>query len=184
MADDRARGQLSLDPQKVVLVDENDRQIGVDDKLKAHQGGAKLHRAFSVFLFNGKGETLLQRRALVKYHSKGKWANACCSHPMPGEGVADAARRRLKEEMGIECDLREVFAFTYRADVGEGLTEHEFDHVFFGRYDGRVDANADEVMDYRWVLPSDLVREVESNPDGFAPWLRICLSRVVANIGR
>ena len=170
---------MSADVQKVILVDENDRQVGVEEKLSAHQKGAKLHRAISVFVFNGKGETLLQRRALGKYHSKGKWANSCCSHPMPGEVVADAARRRLGEEMGFECPLTEVFSFLYRADVGDGLVEHEYDHVFFGRYDGRVVANGDEVMDYRWVSLRQLTEEVAARPGEFAPWLRICLDKVV-----
>jgi isopentenyl-diphosphate delta-isomerase len=163
---------------KVILVDEHDTQVGVEDKLRAHQNGAKLHRAISVFVFNSKGETLLQRRAMAKYHSKGKWANACCSHPAPGEGVAEAARRRLREEVGIECDVREAFSFVYRADVGEGLTEHEYDHVFFGDYDGKVRPNGDEVMDYRWVPLGRLRQEVAAKPDEFAPWLRICLDRV------
>lgn len=170
---------MNSDLSKVILVDESDRQIGVEDKLTAHQKGAKLHRAISVFVFNGKGETLLQRRAMAKYHSKGKWANSCCSHPMPGEEVADAARRRLFEELGIECPVKEVFSFLYRADVGDGLFEHEYDHVFFGRYDGKVEANSDEVMDYDWVSLSHLKKEIEERPDDFAPWLRICLDKVM-----
>ena len=169
---------LDKDPRKVILVDEHDTQVGVDDKLRAHQNGAKLHRAISVFVFNLKGETLLQRRAMGKYHSKGKWANACCSHPMPGEDVLGAARRRLMEEMGIECEVREAFSFVYKADVGEGLTEHEYDHVFFGKYDGKVEPNSDEVMDYKWIQMGKLKQEVETKPEEFAPWLRICLDRV------
>lgn len=169
---------MGADSQKVILVDENDRQVGLEDKLSAHQRGAKLHRAISVFIFNKDGDTLLQRRALSKYHSKGKWANSCCSHPMPGEDVAVAARRRLREELGINCAVHEVFAFVYRAEVGEGLTEHEYDHVFFGTYDGKLSPNRDEVMDYRWVSLRKLEEEVKSRQDDFAPWLPICLERV------
>ena len=172
----------STDMQSVILVDENDRQIGVDDKLRAHQHGAKLHRAISVFVFNSKGETLIQRRAMGKYHSKGRWANTCCSHPMPGEGVAEAAHRRLKQEMGFDCTLREVFSFTYKADVGSDLTEHEYDHVFFGSYDSDAKPNVDEVMDHRWVAIDALEAEVRKNPEDFAPWLRICLPRVVSSL--
>jgi isopentenyl-diphosphate delta-isomerase len=168
--------------QKVILVDENDRQIGTDDKLHAHQNGANLHRAISVFIFNKKGEMLLQRRTMTKYHSAGKWANACCSHPMPRESVADAAHRRLRQEMGFDCKMREVFAFTYKADVGNGLTEHEYDHVFFGRYDKEVRANKNEVMDYKWVSMKSLREEMARNPYDFAPWLRMCIDMVAANL--
>ncbi len=184
MREDKCRRTSRIDAvpdsdiQKVVLVDENDREIGIDDKLRAHQAGAKLHRAISVFVFNGKGDTLLQRRSLEKYHSKGRWANACCSHPMPGESVSQAAHRRLMQEMGFDCEMKEAFSFVYKADVGSGLTEHEFDHVFFGRYDGGVEFNEDEVMDYKWVSMAELKKEIENNPENFAPWLRICFERV------
>jgi isopentenyl-diphosphate delta-isomerase len=164
----------------VVLVDGNDRQIGLEEKLHAHKNGAKLHRAFSIFIFNKKGETLLQQRAMGKYHSQGKWTNACCSHPMPGESVEDAAHRRLKEEMGFDCALREVFSFTYRAEVGNGLTEHEYDHVLFGSYDGVVRPNKEEAMDHRWVSPEQLIQDVRRDPEAFTPWLRISLDRVVS----
>jgi isopentenyl-diphosphate delta-isomerase len=164
----------------VVLVDENDNQIGLDDKLHAHENGAKLHRAFSIFVFNRKGETLLQRRAMGKYHSKGKWTNACCSHPMPDESVEDAAHRRLKEEMGFDCRMREVFSFTYKADVGNGLTEHEYDHVLFGDYDGKINPNTEEAMDHKWVQLERLREDVERDPEKFTPWLRISLDRVAS----
>lgn len=175
---------LSNDLQKIILVDESDRQVGIDNKLHAHQNGAKLHRAISVFIFNKRGETLLQKRAMTKYHSAGKWANACCSHPMPKESVADAAHRRLREEMGFDCEMHEAFAFTYKADVGNGLTEHEYDHVFFGEYDEEVKADKDEVMDYRWVSMKSLREEIERKPDAFAPWLRICIDRVASLTNR
>lgn len=172
------------DSQKVILVDENDRQIGLEEKLAAHQNGAKLHRAISVFVFNTKGETMLQRRGMGKYHSQGKWANTCCSHPFPNESVADAAHRRLREEMGFDCDLREVYSFIYKADVGNGLTEYEYDHVFFGTYDGAPKLNKEEAMDYRWVSLEKLREEVEKQPDRFAPWLRITLPRVASTYNK
>jgi isopentenyl-diphosphate delta-isomerase len=169
------------DSQKVILVDENDRQTGLEDKLKAHQNGAKLHRAFSVFVFNSKGETMLQQRAMTKYHSKGKWSNTCCSHPYPGETVVDAAHRRLREEMGFDCEMQEAFSFTYRADVGNGLTEHEFDHVFFGSYDGTPTLNKDEAIDYKWISLDVLKTELQSKPEEFTPWLRIVIERIISS---
>lgn len=158
---------------KVILVDEKDNEIGLEEKLKAHQNGAKLHRAISVLLFNSKGQTLLQKRALGKYHSQGKWANTCCSHPFPGESNLAAAERRLKEEMGIECPLKEAFHYTYRADVGNGLTEHEYDHIFFGEFDGVPKPNKDEVMDWKWMNPKDLIADMAKNPQNYAPWLAL-----------
>ena len=167
------------DKQKVILVDENDRQIGLEDKLRAHQNGAKLHRAISVFVFNSRGETMLQRRAMTKYHSKGKWSNTCCSHPYPGENEEAAAHRRLQEEMGFDCPMSRTFSFTYRADVGDGLTEHEFDHVFFGEYQGEPELNREETMDYRWVSLDALAEELQQKTEEFTPWLRIVIDRVI-----
>ncbi len=171
----------SNDNQKVVLVDENDKQIGLEDKLKAHQNGAKLHRAFSVFVFNSSGETMLQQRAMSKYHTPGKWTNACCSHPFPGEGVLDAAHRRLKEEMGFDCEMHEKFSFIYKADVGNGLTEHEYDHVIFGKYEGKPALNREEAMDYRWISLQKLKEEIQRNPEKFTPWLRMVVDKVIEN---
>ena len=123
---------------QVILVDVNDRQIGIMEKMKAHQQGS-LHRAFSVFIFNKKGEMLLQQRALNKYHSGGLWTNACCSHPLPGEETIAAAKRRLQEELGFEIPVEKVFDFVYKADFDNGLTEHEFDHVYVGEFEGKID---------------------------------------------
>ncbi len=169
------------DEQQVVLVDENDRQIGLENKLAAHQNGAKLHRAFSVFVFNSRGETMLQQRAMGKYHTPGKWTNACCSHPYPKEGVLEAAHRRLKDEMGFDCEMNEAFSFVYKADVGNGLTEHEYDHVIFGRYDGEPSLNKEEAMAYRWVSLPKLKKEIQENPGSFTPWLRIAIDKVILN---
>lgn len=165
--------------QQVILVDDKDGEIGTEEKMKAHQNGGRLHRAVSVFLFNSKGETMLQKRAMTKYHSKGLWANTCCSHPFPGEENGIAAERRLKEEMGIDCRLREAFEFPYTADVGEGLTEREFDHVFFGDYDGKPSINREEVSDWKWVTLGQLKDDISKSPKNFVPWLILMMDKVI-----
>lgn len=161
----------------VVLVDADDTPIGTMDKLEAHRQGL-LHRAFSVFVLDTAGRVLLQRRALAKYHSGGLWTNTCCSHPRPGEEVRAAAARRLREEMGIPCALREVFRFTYRADVGSGLIEHEFDHVFLGHTDNTPQPDPAEVMDTRWATPQAITAELAAHPERFTAWFRICWNEV------
>ncbi len=163
--------------EQVILVDERDQEIGVSDKLSAHREG-KLHRAFSIFIFNQKGEMLLQKRALTKYHSGGLWSNACCSHPQPGESMAAAAERRLQEELGITCPLKKAFDFIYLAPMNNNLIEHEFDHVFVGRYFGMVHPNADEVVEYRWVSPEELNRELLLNPKRFTIWFKIAVKKM------
>ncbi|MFT3885033.1 MAG: isopentenyl-diphosphate Delta-isomerase [Flavobacteriales bacterium] len=163
--------------EQVVLVDAHDNAIGTMGKQEAHARGL-LHRAFSVFLFDAQGRVLLQRRAWGKYHSSGLWTNACCSHPRPDEAVADAAARRLQEELGIRCPLAEQFRFTYRADVGNGLIEHELDHVFFGRFDGDPQPDPAEVMDVRWMDPAAISAELAASPERFTPWFRICWPEV------
>lgn len=162
--------------ERVVLVDENDAEVGTLEKQRAHQEG-RLHRAFSVFVLNSRGEMLLQRRAAAKYHSPGLWTNTCCSHPRPGEPVDAAARRRLREEMGIDCALTPLFAFTYRAQVGPGLVEHEYDHVFVARHDGDPAPSPDEVDGWRWVPVDQVAREVREHPDAFTPWFRVVFAR-------
>jgi isopentenyl-diphosphate delta-isomerase len=161
--------------ERVVLVDERDAELGTLEKQRAHVEG-RLHRALSVFVFNEAGDVLLQRRAAAKYHSGGQWTNTCCSHPRPGEPVADAARRRLREEMGFECDLAPAFAFTYRADVGGGLVEHEFDHVFVGRWEGAPAPDPGEVDGWRWAALDDLARDAALHPDAYTPWFRMVLA--------
>lgn len=162
--------------ERVVLVDENDAELGTLEKQRAHAEG-RLHRALSVFVMNSQGEMLLQQRAAAKYHSGGLWTNACCSHPRPGEDVQAAAHRRLREEMGIECPLEPAFAFTYRAEVGGGLVEHEFDHVFLGRFDGEPAPAADEVDAWRWAPVDLLADEVADAPEQFTPWFRVVFAR-------
>ena len=159
----------------IILVDKNDKQIGTGEKMDIHRAG-RLHRAFSVFVFNSKGETLLQRRALDKYHSAGLWTNTCCSHPRVGEETIAGAKRRLKEEMGIECELKEVDSFVYKTEF-EGLFEHEFDHIFIGIYEGNPILNKKEAHDYLWISLEDLKREIERNPDKYTSWFKIAVSR-------
>jgi isopentenyl-diphosphate delta-isomerase len=162
----------------VILVDPHDRQIGVEEKMQAHREG-KLHRAFSVFVFNNKGEMLLQKRALQKYHSGGLWTNACCSHPRPGEAIEQAAVRRLKEEMGFVCELKKAFHFIYKAELVGGLIEHEFDHVFIGHYNGKVRPDSDEVADYRWLNVQTIKHELEHFPERYTVWFKISFEQAL-----
>lgn len=161
----------------VVLVDENDRQVGIMEKMAAHIV-PRLHRAFSVFIFNSKGELLLQQRALSKYHSPGLWTNTCCSHPRNGESDQQAAERRLMEEMGLQCEMHEVFTFIYKAPVGLGLTEHEFDHVFFGKSDDAPLINPDEVAAWKYMSPNDITADMELHPEQYTEWFKISFEEV------
>jgi isopentenyl-diphosphate delta-isomerase len=163
--------------EKVILVDEHDTETGVMEKIEAHQK-ALLHRAFSVFIFNSKHEMLLQQRNLDKYHSGGLWTNSCCSHPRPGEETAEAASRRLKEEMGFETPLKKIFAFTYRASFANGLAEHEFDHVFAGYYNGSVTPDQHEVKNYAWKSFASIEEELAGNPLQFTEWFRIAFPMI------
>ena len=161
----------------VVLVNESDDEIGFMEKMEAHEK-AILHRAFSVFLFNSRNEFLLQRRALGKYHSPGLWTNSCCSHPRRNESSIDAAKRRLMEEMGMQCDIREIFSFLYKADVGQGLTEHEFDHVFVGFTDDCPIINPEEVDDWKYLSLDELKLQMNADPEQFTVWFRIAFAQV------
>ena len=165
----------------VVLVDEDDRALGTAEKLRAHTEGW-LHRALSVFVFDEAGRLLLQRRTPQKYHSGGLWSNTCCSHPYPEEPPLAAARRRLREEMGFSCALTPLLHFTYRASVGDDLTEHEYDHVFVGVVDGiAVRPNPDEVADWRWASARAIRAEITSDPSRYTVWFRRLLDPVLAN---
>ncbi|AQX06004.1 isopentenyl-diphosphate delta-isomerase [Elizabethkingia meningoseptica] len=160
--------------EKVVLVTPNDEVLGLMEKIQAHKNGL-LHRAFSVFLFNNEGKMLLQQRSSNKYHSPDQWTNACCSHPRENETYLDAAIRRVNEELGINCQLEEKFHFIYKADVGQGLWEHELDHVFIGEYNGEYRLNPDEVSAIRFVTLEELDHEVAQQPEMFTEWFKIIL---------
>lgn len=164
---------IGINEQEVVLVDEHDRPLGFLDKLEAHRRWGKLHRAVSVFVFNFQGELMMQQRADTKYHSGGLWSNTCCSHPRRNESVECAAHRCLKEEMGFDCDLEEMFSFVYSAPVGRGLTEREFDHVLFGTYDGSPRTSPREAKDWKWMAVEDLRADLESNEKQYTTWLRL-----------
>ncbi len=162
--------------EEIILVDEKDNPIGFEEKLKAHQNG-KLHRAFSIFIFNSKGEMLIQLRSVKKYHFGGLWTNTCCSHGVKGEGLEESIHRELQEEFGFDTELKEQFSFLYHAaDEKSGLVEHELDHVFVGFYDGEVKPNPEEVDDFKWVKIEDLKKGIKENPDKYTPWFRIILN--------
>jgi len=161
--------------EHVILVDEHDNETGTMEKLEAHRKGL-LHRAFSVLLFDGKGNILLQKRSGSKYHSSGLWTNTCCSHPLPGERMEEATRRRLNEEMGI--DLQPVFAysFIYKAALDNGLIEHELDHVFTGYYDGTPAINRDEVEDWKYVNLEWLKQDMAIHPEVYTAWFKLIVN--------
>jgi len=165
--------------EQVILVDEQDNEIGLMEKMEAHEK-ALLHRAFSIFIFNSKGELLLQQRAISKYHSGGLWTNSCCSHPRQGEEITEAALRRLKEEMGFEVPLEKVFDFIYKAPFMNGLTEHEFDHVFVGYYDGEVYPNPIEVENYAFRSFERIERLMDSESEFYTVWFKIAFPKVKA----
>lgn len=160
--------------EQLILVDAHDREVGVGEKLQVHREGA-LHRAFSVFVFDAAGCLLLQRRAAEKYHSGGLWSNTACGHPRPGEATRAAARRRLREEMGIDCELRAAFGFIYRAELDGALVEHEYDHVFVGRYEGDPAPDPAEVEGWRWVTMGELRRALRAEPQRYSPWLKLAV---------
>ena len=165
--------------QEIILVNELDEELGSMGKMEAHEK-ALLHRAFSVFLFDKKGNMLLQKRAAGKYHSPSLWTNACCSHPMPGETTTQAALRRLQEELGFTTPIRKAFHFTYKAVFGNGLTEHEFDHVFAGEYEGEMKLNAAEVSDTCYKSMAEIKKEIEINPQSYTEWFKIAFPLVEA----
>jgi len=167
--------------EMLILVDQNDHQIGLMEKMETHEKGL-LHRAFSVFILNSKGEILLQQRAFGKYHSPGLWSNTCCSHPLAGEITLDAAHRRLFEEMGMKAELFPVYQFLYKAEFENGLTEHEYDHVFVGVSDDEPNLNPDEVADWKYISIDDLALDLKSYPELYSVWLTACFDDVRAKI--
>ena len=161
-----------MSDDKVILVDKNDNQVGLMPKLEAHEKGL-LHRAFSVFIFNNEYKLLLQKRATSKYHSGGLWTNTCCSHPREGEDILEAANRRLFEERGIKTSLRKVYDFIYKAELDNGLTENEFDHVFYGVYDKEPKINLEEADDYKWMDMDSLNDDINNNGGNYTVWFKI-----------
>lgn len=166
------------DGETVILVDRHDTPIGIEEKGRAH-AEAKLHRAFSIFVFDEDERMLLQQRAITKYHSGGLWSNTCCSHPRPGESTMAAAHRRLVEEMGFDCPLVTAFSFVYRIDLG-GIFEHEYDHVFIGRFTGAPRPDSKEVEDWCWMELSCLRGALAARPNAFTYWFRIAFDELHA----
>ena len=157
--------------ENVIIVDQFDNELGFTAKLEAHTNGV-LHRAFSIFLFNSQDQLLLQKRAKGKYHSGGLWSNSCCGHPRPGEKTLAAANRRLMEELSVSCKLQLAFAFQYHTELDNYLIEHEFDHVFVGRFDGSPGPDESEVEDWKWMEIGKLTGDLERNPDRYTFWLK------------
>lgn len=160
--------------EKIVLVDQNDKKTGIEEKIKTHKQG-KLHRAFSIFVFNSQGQLLLQKRSKTKYHCAGLWTNTCCSHPRSGEALEQAIHRRLKEEMGFDCDLKKRFNFIYQAKFANGLIENEYDHVFVGKFEHDFKPNLDEIDAWKWISINELKKDINKNPEKYTPWLKIIL---------
>ncbi len=169
--------------EMVILVDEQDRQLGLMEKIEAHEK-ALLHRAFSVFVFNKKDELMLQQRANHKYHSPGLWTNTCCSHQREGESNIDAGKRRLLEEMGFVTELKEITSFIYKAPFDNGLTEHEYDHVLVGYFDGEPQLNPDEVADWKWMSMPDIKSDMITNPQSYTAWFLIIFDKFYTELNK
>lgn len=169
--------------QEVVLVDEHDRPLGTMEKIKAHEEGV-LHRAFSVIIFNSRGEMLIHQRASDKYHCGGLWTNACCSHPRIDETPEEAAKRRLKEEMGFTTDIDYLGSFIYKVDFENGLTEHEYDHMFCGYYDGQPQPNPEEVQDWKYISVNELLNDIERNPENYTFWFKDIVNKRLEKLMR
>jgi isopentenyl-diphosphate delta-isomerase len=168
--------QVEEKDEYVILVNELDEEIGTMPKLEAHER-ALLHRAFSVFVMNSSGELMLQQRAAGKYHSPGLWTNTCCSHQRLGESNVEAGKRRLKEEMGFQTELEELFSFVYKAPFDNGLTEHEYDHVLLGYFEDEPDFNPVEVAGWKWMKPQAIRLDMRENPSKYTAWFRIIFER-------
>jgi isopentenyl-diphosphate delta-isomerase len=172
-----------MSEEQVILVNEKDEAIGLMNKMEAHEK-ALLHRAFSVFVFNDKNELMLQQRAANKYHSPLLWANTCCSHQRDGESNLDAGTRRLEEEMGFVCNLKESFSFIYKAPFDNGLTEHELDHVMIGFYNGKPMINPIEVAAYKWMPLEAVQKDIKEKPEIYTEWFKIIFKEFYAHISK
>ncbi len=170
-----------MEEEKVILVNENDEQIGLMPKLEAHEK-AVLHRAFSVFIFNDNNELMLQQRALDKYHSPGLWTNTCCSHQRDGETNIEAGKRRLQEEMGFVVDLKESISFIYKAPFDNGLTEHEYDHVLLGSYNYEPKINLNEAANWKWMPLEDVNRDISLQPQLYTEWFKVIFDKFYEHI--
>ncbi len=167
--------------EHVILVDEADNETGTMEKMEAHRKGV-LHRAFSILLFNSKGELLLQKRSSKKYHSGGLWTNTCCSHPNPGESIAKAANRKLKQEMGIDLYPEFAFKFIYKTSLDHQLMEHEYDYVLIGQFDGQPIINPEEVEDWKFVDIVSVKKELEANPESYTYWFKVIINHPEFNV--
>jgi isopentenyl-diphosphate delta-isomerase len=163
---------------QVILVDSNDVQIGVSEKQEAHVNGGRLHRSFSVLLFDEENRLLIHQRSASKYHTPHLWTNTCCSHPMPGESVEAAVHRRLVEELSNDFSCEEVFCMTYRAELEGGMVEHEFDHIFLGKTNEpeRVIPNPQEIQEIQWIEIELVRKEIDIRPEKFTPWFIILMT--------
>ncbi|MBC3757499.1 isopentenyl-diphosphate Delta-isomerase [Hyunsoonleella sp. SJ7] len=170
-----------MEEEKVILVNEQDEQIGLMPKMEAHEK-AILHRAFSVFIFNDNNELMLQQRALDKYHSPGLWTNTCCSHQRDGESNIEAGKRRLQEEMGFVTDLEESISFIYKAPFDNGLTEHEYDHVLLGKFNAEPTINEEEVADWKWMSLEDVKVDIALSPENYTAWFKVIFEKFYEHI--
>ena len=170
-----------MQEEQVILVNEKDEKIGLMAKQEAHEK-ALLHRAFSVFIFNDNKELMLQQRALHKYHSPGLWTNTCCSHQRDGETSLEAGTRRLQEEMGFTTDLKETTSFIYKAPFDNGLTEHEFDHVLVGTYNGTPEINPEEVAAWKWMALEEVRDDIAKDPEAYSAWFKIIFEKFYDHI--
>lgn len=169
--------------ENVILVDEHDNEQGLMEKMEAHRQGL-LHRAFSVFILNDKGELMVQQRAIAKYHSGGLWTNTCCSHPRAGETTINAAHRRLVEEMGFDCEVEKMFHFIYKAELDQGLTEYELDHLFVGYYNEEPTINREEVEAWKWMTLEEVDGGIKSKPEEYTEWFKIIFNRFMEELNK
>jgi len=170
-----------MEEEKVILVNEKDEPIGLMPKMEAHEK-AVLHRAFSVFVFNDRNELMLQQRAFEKYHTPGLWTNTCCSHQREGESNIEAGKRRLMEEMGFVTELQESISFIYKAPFDNGLTEHEYDHVLLGKYNGTPNINPEEVANWKWAALDDIKADIAENPQRYTAWFKVIFDKFYEHI--
>ncbi|PKM59900.1 MAG: isopentenyl-diphosphate delta-isomerase [Firmicutes bacterium HGW-Firmicutes-4] len=167
--------------ENIIVVDNFDKEIGFIEKMEAHRKGI-LHRAFSILVVNSNNQLLLQKRSVKKYHSPGLWSNTCCSHPKYGEDLQHAIHRRLQEEMGFICELKELFSFVYKVELENNFFENEYDHVFIGRYDGEIAVNQDEVDDFKWIEINEVKTDIVDNPGLYTYWFKYLMNKVENDI--